>query len=262
MKKIFGVIFFFTSLLNIKIAANAQIKTYTVADAHSHNDYNNSMPFYRAYNKGFGSIEVDVFAVNRQLMVAHDAKYIVANRSLKILYIDPLLKKFKTDTIRQLRLLIEIKEDYKAVLSLVIKELKPLKQYFSYPNHPGRLSIVMTGAVPPANELWNYPDWITFDVDHLNGFTPHEWEKIELVSFPFAKYVKWWNGTRVLTPDEIRKLRGSIDSVHQAGRKIRFWETPDTKTSWLTLMKLGVDVIGTDAIEELGDFLNDKAREE
>ena len=241
------------------LSAKAQKKVYTVADAHSHNDYNNSIPFYRAYNKGFGSIEADVYAVKGKLMVAHEKKYITAKRSLKILYISPLVKKFKIDTARKLRLLIEIKENYKAVLPLVIKELKPLKKYFSYPGHPGRLSIVLTGAVPPANELWNYPDWISFDVDHLNGFTSHEWEKIGLVSFPFSKYVKWWDGARALTPIEIARVKGGIDSTHQAGKKIRFWATPDTKISWLTLMKLNVDVIGTDAIEELGDFLNDKS---
>ena len=68
------------------ISANAQqTKTYTVADAHSHNDYKNNIPFLRAYEKGFGSIEADVYAVNGQLMVAHDKKEISAKRSLKIL---------------------------------------------------------------------------------------------------------------------------------------------------------------------------------
>jgi alkaline phosphatase len=261
MIKSIKVIPLLTLLLNISIIAKAQIKEYSVADAHSHNDYNNNIPFYRAYEKGFGSIEADVYAVNGQLMVAHDKKYISADRSLKILYTDPLIKKLRVDQKRQLRLLIEIKEDYKAVIPLVIKELKPLEKYFSYPGHPGRLSIVMTGAVPPANELLNYPGWILFDADHLDGFTPQQWSKIGLVSFPFSKYVKW-NGKGVLNHDEIRRIKNGIDSVHALGKKIRFWETPDTKSSWLALIRLGVDVIGTDKVEELGDFLNKKPKDE
>ncbi|NHA02308.1 alkaline phosphatase [Mucilaginibacter sp. HC2] len=245
------------------ISAHAQtpIKTYTVADAHSHNDYKNNIPFFRAYEKGFGSIEADVYAVNGQLMVAHDKKEISAKRSLKILYIDPLIEKFNRDTQRKLRLLIEIKDDYKAVLPLVIKELKPLEQYFSYEGHPGRLSIVMTGAVPPAAEMTNYPDWISFDVDHMDGFNAQQWKKIGLVSFPFSKYLKW-NGKGVLNKEEISRVKAGIDSVHKAGKMIRFWETPDTKSSWLALIRLGVDVIGTDKIEELGDFLNKKPHSE
>ncbi|WP_295721577.1 alkaline phosphatase [Mucilaginibacter sp.] len=248
-------------LLNISMRANAQIKAYTVADAHSHNDYKNNIPFYRAYEKGFGSIEADVYAVNGQLMVAHDKKDISATRSLKILYINPLIEKLNHDTQRHLRLLIEIKEDYKAVLPLVIKELKPLEKYFSYDGHPGRLSIVMTGAVPPAASMPGYPAWISFDVDHLDGFTPDEWKKIGLVSFPMSKYVHW-NGKGVLNPEEISRVKGGIDSVHRAGKMVRFYETPDTKSSWLAMMRLGVDVIGADKIEELGDFLNKKERSE
>ena len=248
-------------LANAAITVNAQSKIYTVADAHSHNDYKNNIPFFRAYEKGFGSIEADVYAVNGQLMVAHDKKEISAKRSLKILYIDPLIEKFKHDGQRKLRLLIEIKEDHKAVLPLVIKELKPLEQYFSYPGHPGRLSIVMTGAVPPAAELSNYPDWISFDVDHLDGFTSKQWERIGLVSFPFSKYLKW-NGKGVLNREELKRVKAGIDSVHNSGKMIRFWETPDTKSSWLALIRLGVDVIGTDKIEELGDFLNKKPKDE
>lgn len=241
--------------------ANSQIKTYTVANAHSHNDYKNSIPFFRAYDKGFGSIEADVYAVNGKLMVAHSKNEISESRSLQALYLAPLAEKLQHDPQRKLRLLIEIKENHKAVLPLVIAELKPLQQYISSPGHPNRLSIMMTGAVPPAAEMPDYPDWITFDVDHLNGFTPKQWDKIGLVSFPLSRYVRW-NGKGVLNSAEIARVKGAIDSVHAAGKMIRFWESPDTESSWLALMRLGVDVIGTDDIVGLGDFLNKKAKNE
>jgi alkaline phosphatase len=248
-------------ILTASQTASSQIKAYTVANAHSHNDYKNSIPFYRAYEKGFGSIEADVYAVNGKLMVAHSKNEIAESRSLQNLYLTPLAEKLKLAPKRQLRLLIEIKQDYKAVLPLVIEELKPFADYIASPGHPGNLSIVMTGAVPPAAEMPNYPDWITFDVDHLNGFTPQQWQKIGLVSFPLGRYVRW-NGKGVLNSKEIARVKGAIDSVHRAGKMIRFWESPDTKSSWLALMRLGVDVIGTDKIEELGDFLNKKAKNE
>jgi alkaline phosphatase len=238
--------------------ASSQIKSYTVANAHSHNDYKNNIPFYRAYNKGFGSIEADVYAVNGKLMVAHEKKEITEDRSFQNLYLTPLSEKIKLNPKKDLRLLIEIKENYKAVLPLVIEELKPFAQYISSPGHPNRLSIVMTGAVPPAAEMLNYPDWLTFDVDHLNGFTALQWQKIGLVSFPLDRFVRW-NGKGVLNKKEIARVKAAIDGVHQAGKMIRFWGSPDTKSSWLALMRLGVDVIGTDKIEELGDFLNRKA---
>ncbi len=241
--------------ISIANTANGQTKVYTVADAHSHNDYKNSIPFFRAYNNGFGSIEADVYAVNGRLMVAHSKKEISDDRSLQNMYIAPLAEKLAHDPQRKLRLLIEIKEDYKVTLPLVEEELKPLAPYISHPGQPGRLSIVMTGAVPPAAEMINYPDWINFDVNHLNGFTAEQWQKIGLVSYPLSRYVRW-DGKTALTDQAMEKIKAGIDSVHQAGKMIRFWESPDTQNSWLTLMRLGVDVIGTDDIDGLAEFLN------
>lgn len=238
-------------------SCNKPLREYTVADAHSHNDYKNSIPFYRAYNDGFGSIEADVYAVNGQLMVAHEEKEITPSRSLKILYTDPLIVKLKEDTARKLRLLIEIKHDYTITLPLVIDELKPLSQYFNYPGHPGRLSIVMTGAVPPGSVMGNYPAWMSFDVDHLSGFTPKQLDKIGLVSVPFDSYSKW-DGLNEIKSEDVTRLKGIIDSAHAAGKMIRFFATPDTRASWLELIKLNSDVIGTDHIDELSEYLNKK----
>lgn len=232
-------------------------KDYTPADAHSHNDYKNSIPFYRAYNAGFGSIEADVFAVNGQLMVAHEEKEITPEHTLKAMYIDPLVVKLKQDTRRRLRLLIEIKKDYSVTLPLVEKELQQLSQYIWHPGHPNRLSIVMTGAVPPGNIMLQYPDWILFDVDHLQGFTPQELTKIGLVSVPFSRYSKW-KGVGDLPQADVDGLKRIIDSAHAVNKKIRFWDTPDNPTAWKKLIDLGSDVIGTDHINELADYLNKK----
>jgi alkaline phosphatase len=232
-------------------------KDYTPADAHSHNDYKNSIPFYRAYDAGFGSIEADVFAVNGHLMVAHDEKDITPKRSLKILYLDPLMEKFKHDTTRKLRLLIEVKKDYTITLPLVLEELKPFSKYLDYSGHAGRLSIVMTGAVPPGQVMLNYPSWLTFDVDHVGGFSSQQLTKIGLVSVPFSRYSKW-DGSRDISRPDVSRLTSIIDSAHAAGKKIRFWDTPDNPACWKELIGLHADVIGTDKIHELASFLYKK----
>jgi len=244
-------------LTAILFACNKPGKTYSPADAHSHNDYKQSVPFYRAYNAGFGSIEADVYAVNGQLMVAHEEKEITPERSLKIMYINPLIEKLKQDTARRLRLLIEIKADYVVTLPLVIEELKPLSQYFDYTGHPVRLSIVMTGKVPPAAVMPIYPAWMSFDVDHMDGFTPEQFTKIGLISVPFDKYSKW-NGAGELPEKDEARVTGLIDSAHTLGKKIRFFAIPDTSTCWKKLIQLHADVIGTDHINALAEFLNKK----
>ena len=233
-------------------------RDYTVADAHSHNDYKNSIPFYRAYNDGFGSIEADVYAVNGRLLVAHEESEITPARSLKAMYINPLVTNLKKDKARRLRLLIEIKKDYTITLPLVLKELRPLRKYFSYPSHPGKLTITMTGAVPPGPVMLQYPGWLNFDVGHLKGYTTEQLKKIELVSADFWEYSKW-NGRSELKAPDVKRLKGIIDSAHAAGKKVRFYGTPDTPLCWKTMIKLNTDVINTDHLDELAEFLNRKA---
>ena len=46
-----------------------------------------------------------------------------------------------------------------------------------------------------------------------------------------------------------------VDSVHNAGKPIRFWAAPDNEQSWNLQMHLGVDLIGTDKIKELAEEL-------
>lgn len=63
---------------------------YTTANAHSHNDYLQARPFHLAFDRGFGSVEADVFERNGELYVAHTAAEIDTARTLRSLYLQPL----------------------------------------------------------------------------------------------------------------------------------------------------------------------------
>src|SRR6476620_10934165 len=63
---------------------------YSTANAHSHNDYEQKVPFHNAWEHGFGSIEADIFLVGDELIVAHDTSQLTGGRTLKSLYLDPL----------------------------------------------------------------------------------------------------------------------------------------------------------------------------
>src|SRR5260221_9734513 len=96
----------------------AQPRTYTVANAHSHNDYENALPFQMAYDEQFGSIEADIFLQNNELIVAHDTHEVLLNRTLDKLYLQPLAAAILKNkgfvypgNNRQLQMLIDIKTD-------------------------------------------------------------------------------------------------------------------------------------------------------
>lgn len=252
VKNIFCFVF---SLCLVSINAFAQPKKYSVANAHAHNDYEHAVPFYTAYNAGFGSIEADVFPINGVLIVAHSKKGIELQRTLDSLYIRPLLQEMKKKSNRKVSLLIDIKENYKESLQLLMKELKPLKKYLFTPkdsNNP--VTILISGERPPPSEYKNYPDYIFFDDDLKLFHSPDEWKRVGLVSLSFERYSSW-NGQGKIFDKDKKLLLHTIDSVHHAGKKIRFWAAPDNENSWMTQIKLGVDLIGTDKIQELSEFL-------
>jgi alkaline phosphatase len=80
-----------------------------------------------------------------------------------------------------------------------------------------------------------------------------------LVSLPFIKFSQW-KGEENINRRDKRTVRHTIDSVHSAGKPIRFWAAPDTELSWKLQMKLHADLIGTDKINELASFLQKKER--
>lgn len=236
----------------------AQVKNYTVANAHSHNDYEHGADaFVLAFKKGFGSIEADVFPVNGSLYVAHNKKDIKSERSLKAVYLDPLLKEFTSGKKRKLSLLIDIKEQHETALVLLEKELQPLKAFLTTTKKANYLTVIISGDRPAPSMYKNYASFIFFDDDLKKPHTKEEWKRVALVSLPFDKIVKW-KGDTDLTMEEAKKVSHIIDSTHAAGKPIRFWAAPDTKTSWQWQMKLHADLIGTDKIEDLAAFLKNQ----
>lgn len=249
MKKVLSL-----SLIISCLFAQAQEKGYTNAQAHSHNDYKNDIPFLRAYQQDFGSIEADIFPVKGELYVAHDKKDIDIEKTLTKVYLNSIFNELVKNPKRKLRLLIDIKENHLDALPILIKQLQPLQRILSTTVEDKQLNIVISGNRPAPANFEKYPDYIFFDYDLSGKLSANETKRVGLVSLPFTKYSKW-NGLGVLTAADKQKVVGVIDSVHQIGKPIRFWAAPDTKTGWIVQMELGVDVIGTDRIEELGAYL-------
>jgi alkaline phosphatase len=250
-KKFFCLVFISIVFL---LTATAQQKKYTVYNAHAHNDYIHAVPFYTAYNAGFGSIEVDIFPVNGILCVAHYKSDIQPGRTLKSLYLDPLLKELAINNSRPLKLLVDLKENYAVSLPLLIQELEPLRPYLFTLEESKPLIILISGNRPPPAEYKNYPSYIFFDDDRKLYHTKAELERVGQVSLPFVKFSSW-KGDGSLERKSKKLLKHTIDSVHRAGKTIRFWAAPDNEASWLMQMKLRVDLIGTDKIDELAKFL-------
>ncbi|WP_228446627.1 hypothetical protein [Chryseobacterium sp. 3008163] len=93
---------------------------------HSHNDYEQKVPFWYALGSGANSIEVDVFLENNELFVAHDKKNITKERTFESLYLNSIDKALGMNMITQesLQILIDIKTDAKTTLQQIVKSIE------------------------------------------------------------------------------------------------------------------------------------------
>ena len=147
MKKYF---FFIYLIIGFCAEFSAQnFSKYSVANAHSHNDYHQPVPFWTAYNAGFGSIEADVFLKDGKLLVGHDPHELTDKRTLQKLYLDPIsemLRKNKgnvyADAAKKLILFVEMKSDYKTELPALANLLQ--SKYQDLIKNPG-LTFIITG---------------------------------------------------------------------------------------------------------------------
>lgn len=237
------------------------IMLYTTAQAHSHNDYEQQIPFWQAYQQQFGSIEVDVHARNGVLYVAHDAEAIDPARTLDSLYIQPLVRQVRAGggaiypkANYPLQLLIDLKTPADQTLPLVVKSLAAYPQVFG-PN--GSVKVVISGNVPEPGRFSLYPDWLLFDGRPEVLYTADELRHIGLISQSFLTYTHW-NGKGLMVKTEREKIQALIRKTHQQGKKLRLWATPDNVNTWKALINLGVDYINTDHITELANFLHSR----
>ncbi len=226
-----GLIFFVTG----------NIFSQTDYKIHSHNDYAQDLPFWYAYSNGASSIEADVFLKNDSLYVTHAEDEIVEGKTLGKLYLDRLSSLEKSRELGELQLLIDLKSEAYTTLD---KLEEVLKKYPSLVNS-GKVKFVISGNRPKPEEYKNYPDFIWFDHQNLDELNKVDLDKVALISSSYKNY-SVWNGYGRMTAPDLEKVKRAISLAKASGKPFRFWSTPDTKTAWARLAKLGVDYINTD----------------
>jgi alkaline phosphatase len=245
-------------ILGIYVSVQGQ---YTTLNAHSHNDYTQKTPFFLAYNAHFGSIEADIWAVNGVLYVAHDSSAITSSRTLESLYLQPIADLFKKaggkawiDNPSTFQLLIDLKTATEPTLSLLVELLKKYPGVFDSDRNKNGIPVVITGNRPSPTEFSNYPNNISFDANITLSYDESQLKRVALFSGNLADFIRW-RGKAVMTEEEQLKLSQVIDFVHGLHKKIRFWNAPDTQLAWDQLLKLRVDYVNTDHIQELANYL-------
>ncbi|KAJ5227306.1 uncharacterized protein N7469_007312 [Penicillium citrinum] len=152
-----------------------QSREIIAVNCHSHNDYWRRIPLFSALEAGCIGVEADVWLFDDELYVGHTTSSLTSRRTLRSLYIDPLLEilekqnpstpfnevanrpphgVFDTDPDQSVIFLIDFKTDGAVTWPAVVKQLAPLRDrgYLTYFNGqdvvPRPITVVGTGNTP------------------------------------------------------------------------------------------------------------------
>ncbi|MEV3933249.1 phosphatidylinositol-specific phospholipase C/glycerophosphodiester phosphodiesterase family protein [Streptomyces sp. NPDC053728] len=242
-----------------------------LARAHAHNDYLHPRPLHDALAHGFTSVEADVFLVDGELLVAHEAESLDPARTLVSLYLDPLLERVRAHHgsvhaghREPLQLLIDIKTDGAAAYLALDGVLRRYRTILSRSVH-GR---VRTGAVTPVvsgDRAARTPmeaqttRYAFYDGRPEDIGTAAPASFVPLISGNWAASFSW-QGAGPFPAAERDRLRTLVAAAHASGQRVRFWGTPDLAgperdAVWTELVAADVDHLNTDDLAGLETFL-------
>ncbi len=231
--------------------------------AHAHNDYEHANPLFDALSHGFWSVEADIWLRGTNLVVSHTAPILSGVGTLKDLYLDPLREFARTNAAAfkaagPLTLLIDLKSDGKRTYAALDQMLRGYTNLFTR-FEGGRIEtnsvLVLISGSRPVEMLR------TQAVRHaaLDGRMADLTNNIPASLTPLMSD-NWpnqfrWRGKEAMDPAEREKLRAFVKQMHAQGRRVRFWNVADTPEVWRELYDAGVDLLNTDKLEEMEEFL-------
>jgi hypothetical protein len=241
---------------------------------HAHNDYEHGDPLFDALDAGLTSVEVDVWAVDGELLVAHTRDEVDPTRTLASLYLDPLAQRFgarpgRTST-PEVQLLVDIKSDPSRTLPLLRAQLadhaEMLTRYQGCAARPGPVEVVVSGGgVRPTAPTSGAVAYFGYDLQPERTPDPRPRESITpMVSARWETYFTW-DGDGRMPGAERARLEAMVRAAHDAGSAVRFYDTPDARGAardalWRELVAAGVDYISTDDLAGFATFAHDVGR--
>lgn len=248
------------------VQINCSAQSTPLPNGFAHNDYCHKRPLYEALENGFTNIEADIFLEDDNLVVAHVFPFFRGSRTLERLYLKPLLERICKNNGRvyagydkPVILMIDIKtganNTYEALRPLLEKYRPMLSAYENGKVVYRAVTVVLSGH-KPYRLIENEKNRLAFIDEDLhrvardtvmnNVFT--------MASCKYSSLIKW-NGLGVIPGVEREKLISFVAMAHKMGTKVRLWASPEKKVVWDELLSCGVDLINTDQLPTLRNYL-------
>lgn len=251
-------------------SASAELRRSPVkplSNAHSHNDYMHERPLQDALDLGFTSIEADIFLVNGDLLVGHFLKDVKPERTLEALYLKPLMDRFTQNGgsiyagSAPVTLLVDIKSSGAETYSVLAKLLERYGKMLSVTKDgnyiQGAVTVIISGNRPIEQIAASNPRFAGIDGRIADLTSDSASSMMPLISDNWRLHFSYL-GKGEISEKELKKLKQVVSQAHEKGRRVRFWATPESEDLWQVLMQAEVDLIGTDDLKKLSDYLRDQ----
>jgi len=251
-------------LLFIQLQSFGQ--SVALPNAFAHNDYSHKHPLFDALQNGYGNLEADIFLKGNRLVVAHINPYFKKHHVLENLYFKPLLQHINENGGEIYRgydkpviLMIDIKTEanstYNALKPLLEKYRNILTTYDNGKINQGLITVVLSGH-KPYEQIRKEDNRLAFIDEDLHKVTADTtWSKLyEMASCKYSSLLNW-RGEGKISDCERDRLVKYVELAHLNGERVRLWASPDNKAVWDELLRCGVDLINTDNLPKLRNFL-------
>jgi len=263
--KLFGL----TLILAIELAVfPVAAQSLPLHHGYAHNDYHHKRPLYEALENGYTYIEADIYLWRNELVVAHVIPQLRSHKTLENLYLAPL-RNCINGTDRKITipdapitLMIDIKSGgertYQALAMQLEKYQEILSEYRDGQVIQRQVTIVITGHKPVVFIKAQRNRFAFIDEDLLQVKDDTLATNLyQTASCKYARLLKW-TGHGDLPAEERRMLCDYVTLAHRYGKKVRLWASPENHVVWNALLDCGVDLINTDRLTDLKEFLNDR----
>lgn len=226
--------------------------------AHAHNDYEHQRPLLDALSYGFMSVEADVHLSGGKLFVAHDKPGVGAPQleTAYLLPLDSILKRnggrIFSEHARPFFLMIDIKTravpTYRAIRNLLQKYPELMCGRTDCP-----VKVFLSGNRPMEEMMREGYEGIGLDGRPADLGKGYSAEMMPVIS---DRYNNWstWDGASL--PADLERVAELAKQVHREGKLLRLWAAPDDSAAWNALLEAGVDMINSDKLKSLHEFLS------
>ena len=254
-------------LLAIAGSFCCKAQSLPLANGFAHNDYKHRHPLFDALDNGFTNIEADVFLRDTTLVVGHFCPLFRHGLNLEKLYLKPLYARVMQNNGKvypnydhPVILMIDIKTDadktYCELEHVLTKYSAMLTSYHYGTVINGAVTVVISGH-KPYKKLESEDTRFAFIDEDLRR-VEHDPMSVNIFTMASCKYSKLlsWDGKGPIPVWQERRLRNFVAMAHKLGSKVRLWASPEKKVVWDELLSCGVDLINTDQLSTLRDYLN------